>query len=446
MVSAFARFLLVVLLSLAWSCAKKPCATHVVLIIVDTLRADTLRCYGYPLRTSPEIDALANTGVVFDRVIAQSSWTRPAIGSLITGIYPRTLGLYKEHGETLYEHFDTLPEVFRRNGYTTIGATANPSINTVFGFDQGFDRYMDSSSVWKWMPGFEEKEASRTNAMDTASDIFGKVFAEIGPEPRPPYYVQVNLMEMHTPGPVIEEVFRGAFAEEEHNERQYLSKLRQVSYDIGAFVKRWVSLPGLEDTLFVITSDHGEGLPGDHPDIVGGNFHGYLIYETMARVPLIFYHPKKKLGVPLIERPVRLMDVMPTILELQGLEIPHRIDARSLAPLFEGQEHDVELPSGFVIESYFQNTDKIGVYSGDWKYFEHRDSWANTDPRELYGWRVVEKGSKGNQLGGNEDIAARLGSYLEEWEKNHPKAEPALAKRQPTEREIEQLKALGYLQ
>ena len=105
------------------------------------------------------------------------------------------------------------------------------------------------------------------------------------------------------------EEFASLFSEE--RSREYLRALRQVSQDIGAFVERLLALPGWQDTLFIITSDHGEGL-NSHPDIPESKYHGRLLYESQIMIPLIFYHPKRSLVAKPIDRPVRLLDIMPT--------------------------------------------------------------------------------------------------------------------------------------
>ncbi len=97
---------------------------NVVFIVLDALRADRLGCYGFPKATSPELDALTAQGVLFERVVAQCSWTRPSVGSMLTGQYPRALGLYKEIGESLPRDAESLAELLKAQGYTTIGATA----------------------------------------------------------------------------------------------------------------------------------------------------------------------------------------------------------------------------------------------------------------------------------------------------------------------------------
>jgi arylsulfatase A-like enzyme len=338
-----------------------------VLVIIDTLRADKLGCYGSFANVSPELDALAEKGVRFEQTIAQCSWTRPSIGSMLTGIYPRTLGLYDEGKERLADRFETLAESFKKHGYTTIGATANPHINVVFGFDQGFDSYLDSKLG---MDGGSKKKRERSFGHWTAREIYRAAPDAIGPDPAPPYYVQLNIMEMHEPERSVRREYKGLFPDvKEKKTRRYLQALRQVSADIAEFIEEFVSRPGMGDTLFVISSDHGEGLD-DHPGIFGGFFHGFLLYESHARVPFILYHPQGAIGRAVVERPVRNMDLMPTILDLFGFDIPKGMDGVSVKALIEDPEAEVDLPEYFVTETDFRIAEKIGVYSKEWKYFE----------------------------------------------------------------------------
>ncbi|MFT7465403.1 MAG: arylsulfatase A-like enzyme, partial [Pseudohongiellaceae bacterium] len=126
--------------------ARRP---NVVLIIIDTLRADVLSSYGHSADPSPALSRLTADGVQFDSVISQTSWTLPSIGSMLTSQYPRTLGLYAEFDHALPERFVALAEVLNDHGYATFGATANPNINSRAQFDQGFDEYVDSIYVFR---------------------------------------------------------------------------------------------------------------------------------------------------------------------------------------------------------------------------------------------------------------------------------------------------------
>lgn len=184
---AQAAMALAAALALASGCAPDR-APNLVVIIIDTLRADRLGAYGGPPGTSPELDAYARRGVRFDFVLAQATWTRPSIGSMTTSVYPRTLGIYNERGEILDDRFVTLAERLAEHGYTTLGATANPNINSHFNFHQGFDRYLDSGVVMEWMQPdkSQRRRGEEAQWLSPARDVFQSVLTELeklGPPP-----------------------------------------------------------------------------------------------------------------------------------------------------------------------------------------------------------------------------------------------------------------------
>ena len=217
--------------------------------------------------------------MLFENVIAQSSWTRPSIGSMITSLYPRSLGIYKERFDILPDDHWTLAEILQANGYRTVGITANPNINTVFNFHQGFEDYEDSSVIWPWMmPEQNKKKRDRESGvhLPKSKEIFDRILGKaelLGPGPA---YVQINVMEVHSPRLVREEyltLFQNYPVRGEHgymSQKQLVRRVtgtyravRQISHDIGEFLNRIRSLPGWSNTLLVITSDHGQGLD-DH--------------------------------------------------------------------------------------------------------------------------------------------------------------------------------------
>jgi arylsulfatase A-like enzyme len=358
---------------------------------------------------------------------------------MITGIYPRTLGIYKEKGEGLDDRFYSMAEMFKSNGYTTIGVTANPSINSVFGFHQGFDHYVDSNRIFPHMP-LKGKKQTRKGSMMSSQEVFETTIKLVKSSSRPPYYVQLNIMEMHELGAPVRKEFKRFFTGEKN--RRYLQALRQVSYDISTFVKQLTALPEFGNTLFLITSDHGQGLD-DHPGIEGGPSHGFLLYESQLRVPLIMYHTRNSLG-KLVKKPVRNMDLFPTVADILGMEIPNQIDGISLKPLIGNQDTSVDLPDYFIAETYFGKVKKLSVYSTNWKYFENRDNWPNLNPRELQKMGVKERGKFTDQIEQKPELAKKLGAYLEDWEKKHVKVKPTVF--EMSKEVIEQLRSLGYIE
>lgn len=421
---------------------------HVVLIVVDTLRADRLGAWGYPEPISPELDRLAARGVRFARVIAQSSWTRPSIGSLITARYPRSIGIYREKHDILPDAAQTLAETLRVEGYRTFGTTANPNLNSIFNFQQGFDHYGESLAVWDWMRGEPDDASLRKEApIRPAADLFAEAVAWVDrPEQAGrPLFLQFVVMEVHehkfpeTRRPRIRELFRG------HEEEGYLQAVRQVSGDVGELVQALADRAGWDDALFVVTSDHGEGL-GDHPGVGGAATHGRTLYESQVHVPLILYSPGEILpSGTVVERPVRLLDVMPTILELIGVEGPAEMEGASLVPLLRGGS--LSLPASFAFETEFQGVDKIGIAGEEWKLILSNDRQAGTDRLELQLNAGPEDGSRTNRASERPELVRSLVAELRRWQRAHPRAQAEQPGGEgPSESEIDQLRALGYVQ
>ena len=417
---------------------------NVVLIIIDTLRQDKLSAYGFEHETSPEVDRMAEQGVRFGRVVAQSSWTRPSIGSMLTSRYPRTIGIYKEKDEILPDEFVTLPEVLHEAGYTTIGATANPNINTSFNFQQGFDRYLDSNVLFDWMEHEKDSEGQSRPPLQHARQIFDSLLAEVKERGTPPYYLQANVMEVHEPHDSRISLSRYEHLFPPGPNQRYLAAIRLVSAEIARFAVALSALPGLECTLFVIVSDHGQGL-GDHRPVANSSSHGFLLYESQVLVPLILYATDDSLPRgTVVEAPSRLLDLVPTLLDYLGIEAPSDIDGKSMMAAIRGSEPP-EQPSGFVVETEFREADVIGVYGPQWEYFEYRAPHPGTDPRELQAKGKPARGAITNQLEAHYESGDALQAFLEQWENDHPKAAPTKRTTPSQPLETEQLRALGYI-
>jgi arylsulfatase A-like enzyme len=415
-----------------------------VLIVIDTLRADALGAYGQPLATSPELDALAERGVRFARVVAQAPWTRPSVGSLLTSVHPRRLGIYSAWDDELADRFETVAEIMKRNGYTTIGATANPNVSRVFNFDQGFDHYLDSEVLSAGMVGRLEAPEKRP-PLPTAHDVYKKVLGLVQEgRARPPFYLQLVVMDVHEHGDprVRRPEFAGPFPGQ--GPRGYLQAVRQVSSDTGSFIDALRALPGLTETLFVVTSDHGEGLL-DHPHVENSQTHGLLLYESHVLVPLILFDGGRRLPAGLVvKRSVRLLDVLPTVLDYVGLESSGPLEGASLLPLLGG---DVgELPDLFVTETHFLGHHKLAVHSDQWNYIESRDGHRGTAPLELQPAHAPADGERTSLAAAHPDEVRRLAAFLSTWEAQNPPAPPARRRRPLVPAEAEQLRALGYVE
>jgi arylsulfatase A-like enzyme len=448
---------------------------NIVLIIIDTLRSDRLGCYGFDKIVSPEIDEMAKHGVLFENVISQCSWTRPSIASMLTSRYPRTVGVVKEFPDILNNKYLTLAEVLKANGFRTIGITANPSINSAFNFHQGFDTYIDSWVIWKWMrPEAGKKTVSvrKGRYLPRSDEIFDKILQhidqiEVDSKPRP-VYVQINVMDVHVPFDDLREEYKHLYENipvENPNQfypadkLQYIiagtyGAIRQVSHDFDKFVKKLRSLPGWDNTLFVITSDHGQGLD-NHPNVYASVKHGYLLYESQVKVPLIFYHPigKDKKDYALkpkrVQQKVRLLDLMPTILEYAGVQVPENLHGKSFIDVLRKENGAINLPNFFVTETSWRKIHKIAVYTDDWEYIEHRDKWGEdqgVNKYELQPRGIKENGRSTDKISEERDIVDKLKKYLHLWEKQFRRVRRSFPKKKRFKKEKQQLKSLGYLE
>jgi arylsulfatase A-like enzyme len=162
-------------------------------------------------------------------------------------------------------------------------------------------------------------------------------------------------------------------------------------------------------------------------------------------VPMIFYHPNG--GLPagmVIDDRVRLLDLMPTLLDYAGVTGPTKMDGRSLMPLIRN-DGPVSLPEHFMVETERKPSEKIGVYTPRWKYIESRDHRGGTNPVELQAIGTTENGAKTDVASQHPDITRELGAVVSDWERFHPKAPPSLQGVAMSPAELEQLRSLGYI-
>jgi arylsulfatase A-like enzyme len=441
-------------LSLFWSCASNSGSAgakgrpNVVLILLDSLRADKLGCYGFRQEISPEIDAFAQRGIQFRSILAQCSWTRPSVGSIMTSRYPRTIGLYTQGDEILADRFETLAEVFQSHGYFTVGITANPNLNTVYNFQQGFDRYVDSDVVYEWMrPEAGQEILSKTTRMKPAPEIFRIVLNILSEEKKRPCFLFVHLNDTHVKmdlqiAPEFQHLFDNYSREDE---RVYFRKIRQASFDVGRFVDELLAKPGGENTLVILSADHGEGL-FDHPLVPQSTGHGYLLYQSHLHVPLIFYHPASGLRPHQVDQEARLIDLYPTILDYVGISYrPKGIIGRSLLPLLKETAETVRLPQYFVSETRTDPWNRIAVYSRNWMYIENRDHFPKLNRFELQSRYRRQNGRFSDLFRRYPEVAAPLSEFLARWEKKYPDGKVTRAKEKASPETVEQLRSLGYI-
>jgi arylsulfatase A-like enzyme len=441
-------FAIICALILFPGCSGSGSKPNVVLIIIDTLRADKLGAYGFKSAVvSPELDKFSAEGFTFDRVISQASWTRPSIGSFLTSKYPRSIGLYKEQWDVLPDDLLTAGEFFSNNGYKTIGVTANPNINRIFGFAQGFDSYTDSEILFRWMGKEEGKKTVKDGrhfekARIPATDVFGRALEEAKAS-KGPLFLQLNIMEVHggriVPDSEVDADLKGL------KDSGYLQMVRVASREVGKFVEQF-NREVSDNTLYFIVADHGEGL-SDHPTLRKSEGHGAYLYESTVVVPWIVYSPRiREFAGKRFPKQVQLLDLLPTMAEMAGLKPADEFDGVSLAPIIQGKQADVVLPEVAQTETMMQSANKVAVYGKDWKYIENRDGWKWLPPTELQAKGGGEQGAATSKLDQQPEEAKGLKGELSAFESGYS-ARPAQVPDEDklTKGELDRLRSLGYI-
>ena len=344
-------------------------APNVLLLILDTVRAQDLSLYGYARETSPELERLASTGVAFDRAIAPAPWTLPSHASMFTGVAPDRLAA--DFHAPLDAVAPTIAEVLRAHGYATGGFVANLSYTTrASGLDRGFSTYRDhrvsaglflSSTFWLRKAAQEIRPALGVHGAlvrKPAAEV-NREFLSWLPTDGKPFFAFLNYFDAHTPYK-LERPFDGKFgdrpprywqfkpwgrsysdAELAEFRESYNSAIAYVDAQVGELLGEMERRGVLRNTLVILTSDHGEHL-GEHGGITG---HGNSLYLPLLHVPLVISYPSHVPAGARVERIVSLQDIPATILELLGVSGNPPLPGESLARYWNPGTSDVA-PSG----------------------------------------------------------------------------------------------------
>lgn len=410
---------------------------NLIVISLDTLRADRLSAYGYARATSPAIDAFAANSVLFEKAIAVSSWTLPAHASLFTGVYPSSHGAITSSSRISGE-IPMLAEILRERGYSTFGFTGGGYLAGRFGFKRGFEKYLiTEKNRKKGLPGL-------ANSLETARQVIQSLAED------KPYFVFVHTFDVHcpyTPSDRYAAMFNNAGAVEVTGEcrswkRQqtqpisapeaaalsdlYDGSIREVDDALAPFFSFLRDSGQLKKTVVVITSDHGEDFL--QHGTVG---HETGLFKELLHVPLIVAAPGLKAGR--VRELAGQIDIMPTIIELLGLPLLPHFQGRSLAGVVQEEQGErvrySELARHQNLRSRFGQTTHliVDVEKEALLFFDHM---ADPDEQRNLGEGAAAVGRAKNELQKFfEALPKRLGE------------EAGGAK----EEELERLRSLGYL-
>ena len=393
---------------------------NVVLISIDTCRADHLSCYGFKRPTTPNIDAVAQGGILFKHALSPVPLTTPAHSSMLTGTYPPTHGVRLNNGERLADSNVTLAEILRDAGYQTAAFVGAFPLDFQFGLSQGFDAY-DCKFTRKI-------EKSSSVAERTAEEVTHPVLTWLEKHAAKPFFLFLHYYDPHAPykpPPSYAAAFSGDL---------YAGEIAYVDNCIGQVVDRLRTLGLDENTLLIITADHGEGL-GEH----GEKTHAFYIYQSTQRVPLIIRVPGGSRGRQ-VEENVSLVDIMPTVLDLLGLESPADVQGVSMRSCL----NDGPLPTRnfpLYCESLeaatFGCSPLQGLIAGPWKYIR-------TPRPEIYDL-IKDPGELTNLIERESKEAYRLRGRLEQMLREMEAAAPQRGRSRVDAETLKKLASLGYV-
>lgn len=400
--------------------AKGTDIQHVLLISIGACRADHLSCYGFNQPTTPNIDGIAEEGVLFENVISPVPITLPAHISMLTGITPLSHGVHDNINNVLTNAELTLAEIFKNHDFSTGGIVSAFALDAKFGIAQGFDSYQDDFG----------KAGDRASEMERPGDETTQL--------------AINWLQQHKD----EKFFLFLHYHDPHHEYQppesyaarfvddpYSGEIAFVDHCIGRVTAKLKELGIYDSTLLIITGDHGEML-GEH----GEKEHLFFIYDPAIKVPLIVKLPGSNSKEPFkVKESVGLIDVVPTICKLLGFEIPQRVQGTSLVPLLQKKELPIKNRCFYIesmIPTYLGANPLLGLRTDDWKYI-------HTTCPELYHLKNDPK-EQINLLEKESPRATLYQDLLEKLLKEQQSAPPG--RRMVPDREtLNKLASLGYV-
>lgn len=391
---------------------------NVVLITIDTLRADRVGCYGYARVKTPNIDRVASEGVLFTDAVSHVPLTRPSHTSIFTGLFPYQHGVHDNIAPPLAAKFATLAEILKRNGYQTAAFVASFVVNSQSGLNRGFDVYEDEFNPQKQPTNFA------LNLEKRGGEVYQEFADWMGHRNAKPYLAWIHLYDPHFPY-APPPPYSTSFAE-----RPYDGEVAYADEIVGKILKLLDN-----NTLLVIASDHGESL-GDH----GENAHSYFIYDSTLRVPLMFRWPGVLPPGQKVSGQTRLVDLLPTILDLLSLPSPQGISGITLKSWLLDSKRTAPALTSYC-ETYtpllhFGWSSLVGVRTAGWKYIEAPRS-------ELYDL-AKDPGERVNVLTQHAAEAKMLRAWLSKAGALETSGTPQEATPELDPEQLEKLASLGY--
>lgn len=390
---------------------------NVVLITLDTVRADHLHCYGYQKIKTPEIDAIAARGVLFEKALAQTPLTGPSHASMFTGTNPN-VHMVRDNGFALQPSSVTLATDLKTHGWDTAAFISTSVLKKYFGFGQGFTTYDDQ------MPQIGSGKAAPSRPANITVE---HAIQWLTVQPKKPFFLWVHLYDAHRPySPPMK--FR-----QEYPGDPYDAEIAFEDEQVGRLLKAVSQISSLNNTMIILLSDHGESL-GQH----GEYEHGIFLYDTTVRIAWMMAGPGIPAGVR-DQQQAREIDLLPTVLDLLGGNISSFVQGTSMVPAFSGES----IPSTYSYEETL--VPKIdmgwaelrGIHTAHWMYIRApRPELYNLDkdPEEL-----------NNVIGLHPTEYRELDAQLKKLSPMEKSSTEVLAMKRMDQQTLKQLQSLGYV-
>ena len=398
---------------------------NVVLITIDTLRADHLGCYGDKQIKTPNIDQLAAEGTRFERAFAAVPVTLPSHTTMLTGTYPMLSGMHDFSANKLSPSQPTMASVLKQAGYATGAVVGAAVLDSRFGLNHGFDFYYDHFD-------FSRLNEENLDAMERPGNVVADVTLDwLGKNWQTKFFLWMHLYDPHFPY-TPPKPYRTEYAG-----RLYDGEIAFADEQVGRLMRFLKEKGVYRNTVIVLAGDHGEGL-GEH----GEKTHGFFIYNSTMHVPLIIRLPDAA-GGRVVEDPVSLVDLMPTVLRAVGVDIPAQVQGKSLLARVRGEDAQAAerertvYGETFMPRLHFNWSELRGAEGAKYHFIDAPRAElydVGSDPGEVHNL-LGEKKAVG------EEMRAKLDAMIREYSAGKEMAEktgldPAL---------VERLKSLGYV-
>ena len=471
--------------------AAGPPPQGVILIHADTLRRDHLSFYGHSRDTAPRLNRMAQEGILFTNALSQASWTKVSTPSILTGLYPSTHGV-REFNDRLPSSATTIAEVYRNAGYATVSMSSTAFTGQFTNLHQGFEQVHENGSL-----------AGRGTPLSskTSREYVDRLIAWIEQHREVPFFAYLHVFDPHHPYepyspynatwsdpgrmdahrskvtevskiiedpfmkqrrlPTREEVIKAGFNPDEYVSQEldwYDGSIRAMDAEIGRLFEQLKRMGVDSRTAVVLTSDHGTEF-FEH----GRFWHGQSVYGELTNIPLIVRWPTRLPSGRVIQDLVQSIDIVPTLLDLSGLEHPAGVQGQSLRPFFAATPNGEQAPQSWagwtarpaISERAPTTSDapatqtrvSAAIVEGNWKLIHNTTRTLDLPEFELFDY-VKDPLNKQNLAADHPEVVARLSKAIAGWRQMALAARlkpDAEATKGLSAAELQRLRSLGYV-